>query len=182
MYVLYVCMCVCVCSLTFCLIFCIICKKLSLVLKKYGRYLKVRKCTWMACPWRALASFPFKLQINTGDQIAKTLEQVSTGPRSPEISTFYTIIKQWEFDHFELLDFCVPSNSTSSDSNSTSGSGSEVCTHRTYSVAKGFATMYVVCVQRSEQVNVLGMSYLPKLMIKIFYTLFLAILAIFTHF
>ena len=30
------------------------------------------------------------------------------GPRSPEISTFYTIIKQWEFDHFGLLDAVSP--------------------------------------------------------------------------
>ena len=79
------------------------------------------------------------------------------GPRSPEISTFYTIIKQWEFDHFELLDCCVARSSTSSDSNSTSkasyGSRSVVCTHRTYSVAKGSATMYALCVHRGEEVN-----------------------------
>ena len=89
--------------------------------------------------------------------MAQPVDRASPGPRSSKISTFYTIIKQWEFDHFELLDFCVPSNSTSSDSNSTSkasyGSCSVVCMHRTYSVAKGSATMYALCVQRGEGVK-----------------------------
>ena len=79
------------------------------------------------------------------------------GPRSPEISTFYTIIKQWEFDHVGLLECCVASSTSSSDSNSTSnasyGSVSVVCTHRKYSLAKGSTTMYALCVQRGEEVK-----------------------------
>ena len=88
---------------------------------------------------------------------AQPLDQASPGPRSSEISMFYTIIKQWDFDHFELLDCCVASSSTSSDSNRTSnasyGSGSVVCTHRMYSVAKGSAAMYALGVHGGEEVN-----------------------------
>ena len=49
------------------------------------------------------------------------------GLQKPRISTFYTIIKQWEFDHFGLLGCCVASSSSSSDnysnSNTSYGSG-----------------------------------------------------------
>ena len=112
--------------------------------------------TWWLAPEELLRPAPSNFRSTLAIS-RKAQHQASTGPRSPEISTFYTIIKQWEFDHFELLDCCVARSSTSSDSNSTSkasyGSRSVVCTHRIYSVAKGSATMYALCVQRGEEVN-----------------------------
>ena len=160
MCVLYVCMCVCVCSLTFCLKFVIILKKTSLVLKKIWRLPDVPE---LHMDGLTLESYDV-LPLWTLDQHWSSYRQVPRAgfnrPRSPEISMFYTIIMQWEFDHLGLLECCVDSSSISSYNYSTSiasyGSDSVLCTLRTYNKAKGQGfslTMYIPDVHQAEEVN-----------------------------